>query len=671
MLGVLFFLFSVTTGLCVVTLAIPEAFTFTSRTYDDHPLSAPSFIFVLPASVLVGTIISGWFTYILAYLFSNTGDGLKYAEPFYFLSASVLIVFTAVKHKSKLKNYLRSLRANTSSIDIALLIITIFFSSFIDIYSFYYKDNAYFIGKDVSEDFTVHLEIIRSISHGNNFPTQYPLFAGTDMRYHFMFQFYTAILEHLGLRLDIAFNLTSIVFLVSVFCLLYTLALKLFGKKTIGILAVIFAMFRSSNAFIKYLFELVRDGKPVFYSLTHNMKYIGYTLNESWGIYGINTFANQRHLAIGICSLLFAVISFLPNFKPTFKLFSKEAWLPKNYKASIFIGVILGLTGFYNGACVIGCLVILFILALFSTHKIDYSITAIVTYILVSLQANFFATDSIVSFRFAPGYLAYNEPGYEEYNMNVLFFLILLLGISFLLVLISLLINKGKYRYILLSFISPLVFAFLFKLTIETETNHKYIIITCMLCDIFIAALLTDPKVLDLKKAYSKVLFAILIFLMTCTGVFDLITFVNSNAVSNDGKVFFSDNDPVTNWILENADSSDTFLTYEYQLTRETIAGPMLFYGDSYPAWGAGYDVYGRLDTVISIFESADSKTLNDLCTDNGIRYIIIDENVRDCPDYDVREDIIAQTYECVFSYEDENGVENIYDTSKLVARIS
>ena len=659
MLGILFFLLTVLTGLCLIVLFIPDLFSFTDKTYNGQRLSAPSFTIVFPASVLIGTIVIGWLTYILAYAFSKSGDGLKIAEPICFSIMALFIITTVITNKNKLKSHFDKLFSGISGIDIALILLLVLFAVFVDTYTFGHRDNAFYASKDVIGDFAVHLGLIRSFSQGNNFPTEYPLFAGIDIRYHFMFQFYTAVLEHLGLRLDIAFNLVSITFFTSAFVLLYTLALKLFGRRSVGVLSVIFALFRSSTSFFIYVIDLIRNGQPVFKTILSNTAYVGYTFHESWGLYNINSYTSQRHLAFGICSLLFVILVYLSDFKPTSAISSKETWMPARIKQPVFLGIILGLTGFYHGSCVISCLLILFILALFSDHKLEYAITAFITCLLVILQANFFAKESVVSMRFEPGYLAY--------DINVVVFLFILLGAFLVLLIVSLFFFKDKLRYILIAFMAPSVFAFLFKLSVETETNHKFIIVSCMLCDIFIAALLTDPKFLNLKKPHSKVLFTILVFLMICTGICDLITFYNYNR----GKLYINDHDPVTEWIMENSDSTDIFLTCEYSLTRETIAGTMMYYGYSYPSWGAGYDVDGRNSQVISMYEADNSNTLDELCTGNNIRFIIVDERVRNSQNYNVREDIIAQTYECVFSYEDENGVENIYDTSKPVARIS
>ena len=55
---------------------------------------------------------------------------------------------------------------------------------------------------------------MRSFSMGNNFPTEYPHFGGQDVKFHFMFQFFVGNLEFLGLRLDFAYNVVSVLALL-------------------------------------------------------------------------------------------------------------------------------------------------------------------------------------------------------------------------------------------------------------------------------------------------------------------------------------------------------------------------------------------------------------------------------------------------------------------------
>ena len=58
------------------------------------------------------------------------------------------------------------------------------------------------------------------------------------------------------------------------------------------------------------------------------------------------------------------------------RFFTKEAWICRNEGTAILLGLFLGLTAFWNGAALIGGLLILAGLAVFSDGKLDYMICA-------------------------------------------------------------------------------------------------------------------------------------------------------------------------------------------------------------------------------------------------------------------------------------------------------
>ena len=61
------------------------------------------------------------------------------------------------------------------------------------------------------------------------------------------------------------------------------------------------------------------------------------------------------------------------------RLFSIEAWKSRNLERALLMGMLLGLCAFWNGAAVIGCLLILLGFTIFSDGKTDYAVTAAVT----------------------------------------------------------------------------------------------------------------------------------------------------------------------------------------------------------------------------------------------------------------------------------------------------
>ena len=134
----------------------------------------------------------------------------------------------------------------------------------------------------------------------NNFPTVYTVVAGDDVRYHFLFEFLVGNLEYLGLRIDLAFNIVSALSIISMFSLIYTLAVKITGKKLAGGLTVLFVAFRSSWSFFSFIAGF-KDYPSMIDGITANENFVGLTEHEDWGLWNLNVYLNQRHFAFSIC----------------------------------------------------------------------------------------------------------------------------------------------------------------------------------------------------------------------------------------------------------------------------------------------------------------------------------------------------------------------------------
>ena len=158
--------------------------------------------------------------------------------------------------------------------------ILLVFITWIMFYVFYvYKDTLY-MGYTVYGDYAPHTAMMRSFSRGNNFPTEYPHFGGQDVKYHFMFQFLTGNLEYLGLRIDLAYNLLSILALWGFLVLLYLLAVRVTDSRKAGTAGNFSVLFQKWYCFFPVLVgtyscrRSYRDteSKYIFYRLHHQRK---------------------------------------------------------------------------------------------------------------------------------------------------------------------------------------------------------------------------------------------------------------------------------------------------------------------------------------------------------------------------------------------------------------
>ncbi len=684
--AILFLLLCMFTGCILCDLFLPQLKTMGEKSFLGKPLKLSNLLFLFPAWFLIGTLIVTWAVYLIALFLSVTG--INSDNPLIFANICAMTAFTVLDALVYIKVIRRKNQPLTvtapSRLEIVLFSLCLIFISYLMFLTFYIKDGVLYVGYSVFSDFAPHLGMIRSFSYGNNFPTQYSHYAGADIRYHFMFQFLVGNLEYLGLPIDWAFNIPSILFMWSVCLLIYALAVKITAKAGAGCLSVLFFLFRSSPSLFRFLAELP-EGTSIWEALATQTDFISYTTHEDWGLWNLNVYCNQRHFAFGIALMLLALILFMPyackmygRLKRTYiknkeegrkkrlyalsytLLIDHEAILPKNLIFAVFMGLVLGSMAFWNGAVLIAVLLVLFVMALFSCNRLDYLITAVIAVVLSVLQTQLFISDSAVTPSFYFGFLAESRTlfGVLEYMLELWGPLLILGAVYFF-------YAKGFLRLLMIAFCAPLLFAMTFSLTVDVTVNHKYIMIAAMLLSIPVASFVL--RIWEKRGLGRKILAGLLVLSMTATGIFDLAVIIRKNQYT----VSFDLDDELIAWIRENTDSDDIFLTANYSLNRVVLAGAMLYDGWPYYAWSAGYDTASRDEQVKKMYEAESSEELSALVEENNISYIIVDYEARSSEDYTVREDIISSTYQVVYTEGEGDLRLTIYDTSLPITNSS
>ncbi len=690
MLGLLYLLICMTTGYVLCTYLLPGLEKITETTFRGRTIKLNRGFVLLPAWFVSGTLVVTWTSYLLAYLFQTAASPLAIANSIsmsVFAVVSVFGIWLQFRRKKEwnMRNQLSLLTAGEIIFLTAVLCLVISLMW----RTFFVSDGTLYVGLSVFSDFAPHLGMIRSFSLGNNFPTVYSHYAGEDIRYHFMFQFLAGNLEFLGMRLDWAFNLPSALSMLSVFSLLYVLSVRLSGNRAAGYLSALFFAFRCSPSFFSYLAE-VPKGTSVWEALRMNIGFIGYTTHEDWGLWNLNVYCNQRHLAFGICALLLVLHLFIPHLYAMaerwqkrqavmgaesesqknktgilaaagdflkFSLFSIDGWKAESYLRPVVLGVLLGLTAFWNGATLLATIMVLFVLAIVSDRRIEYLITAILTTVLSLAQNNFFMEGLAVGgAKFQFGFIAENTSLFGTID-----YIARLTGILFLVLFSAFAVVKGVRRWVLVAFSAPFVFSFFVSLTIDVTVNHKYIMVSVMLMNIFAAILLV--KLFAMKNSAMKILCVFLVVLMTITGFYDYTTVMKRNHPNYN--LQFAMEDPLVQWIDENTTSQDVFLTPYYALSRAVMGGAMLFEGHGYYPMTAGYDTNKRYALTKEMYEASSVRELQGLIEENGIDYIIIDIDARQSMDYELNEAVFDAAYEKVYEEGDGEWMLSIYDTSK------
>jgi len=689
-LGLFYVIICMTTGYVLCTYLLPDLEKITETSFSGRSIRLNRGFVLLPAWFVSGTLVVTWTSYLLAYMFQTSESALAIADGIsmsVYAVVSVLGILLQIRRKKEWCMKAQLTRLTSGEIVFFTLVVCLVCRLMWR--TFFVADGTLYVGLSVFSDFAPHLGMIRSFSLGNNFPTVYSHYAGEDIRYHFMFQFLAGNLEFLGMRLDWAFNLPSALSMISVFSLLYVLAVRLSGIRAVGYLSGVFFAFRCSPSFFSYLAE-VPKGASVREALRTNIGFIGYTTHEDWGLWNLNVYCNQRHLAFGICALLLVLHLFIPHlyamaerwqkrqemmatgrgvrrskeglvetaggfFK--FSLFSVDGWKAEDYLRPVILGVLLGLTAFWNGATLLATIMVLFVLAIVSDRRVEYLITAIITTVLSLVQNNFFMEGLAVGgAKFQFGFIAENTALF-----GTLDYIARLTGILFLVLFVAFAIVKGVERWVLVAFSAPFVFSFFVSLTIDVTVNHKYIMVSIMLMNIFAAILLV--KLFTMKNVVIKLLCIVLVFLMTVTGFYDYRTVIKRN--HPDYNLKFSMEDPLVDWIDTNTTAQDVFLTPYYALSRAVLGGAMLFEGHGYYPMTAGYDTNKRYALTKEMYEASSVRELQGLIEENEIDYIIIDIDARQSADYELNEAVFDAAYEKVYVEGDGEWMLSIYDTSK------
>lgn len=675
MTGILYLLLCFGTGWAICSFVIPDLYKAASRSYEGKPIKLSPYMLLIPAWFVTGVLAVTWPVYLVALAFSNAGEPLLIGNLVVMPIALLFVIYAYIRLVIMKRGPGYRLLCNdkkTAVMEALIVFLVSVLATVLMWTTFYARDGRLNIGVSVFSDFSPHIGMIRSFSYGNNFPTSYSHYAGEDIKYHFMFQFLAGNLEFLGLRIDYAFNLPSMLSFISAFMLLYVLAVKITGRMLTGGLALWFFAFRSGKALFEYISEIPK-GVSIWETLAINTDFIGKTTHEDWGLWNLNVYCNQRHFAFGLSVMFFLIIMFLPHLyemidalqrkkgfsnKTRHIFFSGQGWKIGNVRYPVFLGILLGSLAFFHGSAVIGCLLVLFVIAILATRRLEFLITAVITVLLSTLQSSCFINGTAVKPEFLFGFIAQNKTLF-----GVLSYLDRLLGVLIPVIIIAFIFGDTVHRFLITAFAAPLIFAFTVSLTVDVTVNHKYVMMSCILLGIFSALLVT--RMLESRKAAVGIAAAALIIMLSATGIYDFTTVIRKN--SRIGPIVLNMDDPLTEFVINNSDSRDIFLTGAYSINQVVYGGAMLYQGHQYYAWSAGYDTYYRDIMVRRMFEAQTPEELDELVKENNISFIIIDSVSRESDDYILNEDNIRATYECV--YEAGEGYSNVavFDTSKRI----
>lgn len=569
----------------------------------------------IPNSFILGSVISIPLIYFITAYISKS----LILTIWYFLLVSVILLLYKLKISSL--NHFKTLSFFLFLI-FALLSFVIFDKSF----SFDNKTDEFLIASNLYQDLGGHISYIRSLSIGSNYPFEIPFYSGGGISYYFMFDFYTAILENLGLRIDQSINLLSSISFASLVFYMYFLARKLFNNSFVGLFSVIFFIFPSNLSFINFIRQ-----KGVTLNLPLDIWSNPFYINNApfdgsliFNFFNLNTFLNQRHLIMGIAIVLFM---FLIIWFSTDKSINK--------KTAVFLGLILGLLFLWHAMMFLSLLVVLIgilvirrskniVLILIIGQKLLFVIRRSRNLLLMLIIGGCLLLIQMLIMHFSSGNLISVRIGFLLENFNLITFLrfwILNLGVSIVLIFLGFLFSDKKNRYLFfvlsLIFIIPNLITFSIKFDFD---NHKFFNLWIIFMNFFSAFALV--KLFE-KNFLIKALTVFLFLLFVISGI------INNIVPKNDVYARIKDykNNSLMLYALRYLPSDETILTNGEIYDPMSIIGKKTFIGRVHYLWVFGKEPSTRITDRKSILSLRDSIKARGLVHKNNIKYIVIYKN--------------------------------------------
>lgn len=688
----------------------------TRRLLGSHRV--PAWAFDLPAAYVLGTIPVVSLTFFLASAtkrFAPGADELLVANTVAVALMATALVFQTLAGRRQIATQVPTLphrltrpwgrgRWPRSLFWVCALVAFGLFSWLITFGVLTDEDGKLKSGFSVFSDYATHTALMASFAWGDNYaPTTYPHFAGDGIQYHFFFDFFAGNLAFLGMPLDWALNVPSWLSTVAFFMILGAIAIAWTGRRGAFLLAPALVMFRSGFGGFYYLIEVLpRDAQQLqvgpWEALTRLERFVGNQEHDDWGLWTLNTFANQRHLMFALVAGLVLMSFFLPAFRAGARApwFGRGAWLPSDWRPYLVASAFVAPFGYWHGSVLIATLLMLAWLAIPSRDKLGYLLVASAAITGAMLMSWLFSGSNggAVSPHILVGFLSASPT-----PIGMLTYLAILTGSWLLLSPLAWVWSpSNRHRWLQLALVMPIVFTFTVSLTPDVTVNHKYLLIAIILGAVPVTQLLlqvwhgsrrlTGPQRSEgphrdarerrgvprltgspWRNAGRRVVVALTVGTLTLSGVVDLIGYVNLNqhAMISDTQT------PFMRWLKTETQPRDLFLTPEWSYDAFFLSGRQSWFGHAYYAWSAGHNVDKRFaefkllwngwrapdaaESDQSEAEAVTDRAFDDYVRGHGIRYALVTDRLRKSTDYVVDEAWFARRFPVAAEFPDVDGL--------------
>jgi DNA-binding beta-propeller fold protein YncE len=642
------------------------------------------------AAILVGLLISSWFTYLAGLAFFWASQPLLWANLLFFIA--VIAVLSWPKWKGRiLKRSSSEARRNRSDlyvprprgssiVDWLLIFGYVVLVSWMMFASFNTKGSKLQIANPEYSDFGPNTALMQSFAVGRNFPTEYPHFSGDRIRYHFLFYFQAGNLEFLGLGPAWSLNLLSIATLVAMLVVVMTLGEMLFNSRGVGRIGSLLFFFFGSLSYIPFLRKQA-SVRAAIQAITHLREYLPTVFpyrGELWGTWSQVTYLNQRHFASAIGLLLLVLVFLVIRYRavPTTRAQARDSGHTAKLEKHTFtapdalsddparienlpepqaqVGAVSTATAVKQesltaaqpfGATLPGFVfsgVLLGLLPMWNSAVFVAAAAVLGTLFLLFPLRRQMLVLAVTTGVIALPQMLYLSTGRGRAPMprllhwgytidhptaiNVVQYLGFTFGFKWLLIALALVLATSLQRRFFLAVFSLILVAFCFQFTIEVLANQKFLHIWVIIANLFVAFALWRIWHFSLHGTTLPGKLAAVLLFIPLVPG-GVIDFF---PIHNTGwsEVTYQ-NDPLIDWLKKNTTPRDILLTDRFVNHPILMAGRRVFYGWPYYAWSAGYDASKRDSVYIELFEGRDPWKVYHLLKENGIKYVVFDGAVR------------------------------------------
>ena len=580
---------------------------------------------------LVGLLLSSIITYLVALAFARAAQPLVLGNLIFALVVGLVAFITLRRPHWSYDDDTNARPAGNDYWDWLCLFFCFVFSCWLMWVTLDFPDGNFQFGFKSWSDFGANLSVSQSFVLGHNFPSEHPFFPGEPLRYHFLFWFQGANLAFLGRPLVSSINFLSILSMLALVILVMTFAELVFASRAVGRIAAILFFFTSSSlSYIPFLRSQTSLSEAVKSILkATQFVYSGYPYRgEDWGALTVGIFANQRHLSSAI-GILFVVLIFLVDryqqahseVGQVQNLSSqiKKHTFANSYKPLLFSGALIGLLPYWNSAVFVAAFILLGSLWLFFPFRM-YLLCLIGMAILVGLpQVFMLKTGNLAQTGQSLFHWGYTIPNPTVWL--IVKYLAWTFGLKWLLIGVALWFSTNAHRRLFLALSSLVAVVFTLQLSTDVFNNHKLLNLWTIFASIFAAyALWRIGKGGFLRAGLATVL----ALAMSFGAILDLFPLQNDAVITIPHQ-----NDRLTNWVLQNTQPSDVFLTHSFLAHPILFAGRKVFLGYTLFAWTAGYNVGQREAVYKQMFKERNRDELVRLLKQNQIAYVGIDNDLR------------------------------------------